>query len=298
MSRTYRDILLLAGGTLLAVLLILSLSSAMIRPLPHKVKAIVIFRIDDPQPYWQSHKLKRAIDLFLEEKVPVTLGVIPKVMNKSTVLEYPSFISYIKDLVYLHGDLIEIAQHGLTHLALSKVGGGSEFAGLPFHKQLEMIKKGKGILESIDPEIKLKSFIPPFDTFDNNTLEAVRELGFIAFSAMYDEDPRAEIGQPYVDKGLVVIHAAISLTKDWETGATRSYDELRESFDKVYNKSGVFVLETHYFRFDERNTEMIRELIHYMKRKDVAFMKLGDFGEGYLNGTIRKEDEYWIIGKD
>ncbi len=297
MSHTYRDILLLIGGILLAALLMLSLSSAMIRSLPHKVKAIVIFRMDDPQPYWQSDKLKRAIDLFLEEKVPVTLGIIPKVMNKSTILEHSPFISYTKDLVYLHGDLIEIAQHGLTHLALSKVRGASEFAGLPFHKQLEMIKEGKNILESIDPEIKLRSFIPPFDTFDNNTIEAVRELGFIVFSAMYDEDSSIEIGQPYVDKGLVIIHATSSL-KNWDTGAIRSYNELRESFSRVYSKCGVFVLETHYFLFDEKNTEKIRKFIHYMKGKDVAFMKLGDFGEGYLNRTIRKEDGYWIIGKD
>ncbi len=293
----HREILLLAGGVLLAALIVFSISSAMTLSLPKKAKAIVIFRMDDPQPSWQFDKLRRAVNLFIEERVPVTLGVIPKVMNRSTVLENEPFLSYIRELIYLHGDLIEIAQHGLTHLPLSKVGGASEFAGLPLNKQEKMMKEGKAILSSMDPRVKIRSFIPPFDTFDNNTLEAARDLGFIVFSAMYDEDS-ARIGEPYLDDGLVIVHASQSLTKNWETGATRGYEELKKSFDAVYRKGGVFVLEMHYFRFDERNTEVIRRLIHYMKGKDVAFMKLGDFGEGYLNGTIRKEGDYWILRRD
>ncbi len=290
----YKEILFLIGGILLAALLIISFSSVMNESLPHKAKAIVIFRMDDPQPSWQFDKLERAVNLFIEEKVPVTLGVIPKVMNRSTILKHPSFVTYIKSLVYLHGDLIEIAQHGLTHLALSKIGGASEFAGLPLAKQIKMMEEGKEILSSIDPKIEIKSFIPPFDTFDNNTLEAASELGFIVFSARYNETSAA-IGEPYIYKKLVVIHASQSLTKNWETGATESYDELKRSFDKVYDKGGVFVLETHYFRFNRKNAEIIRKLIHYMKGKDVAFMKLGDFGEGYLNGTVRKENGFWVI---
>ncbi len=258
---------------------------------PQRARAIVIFRMDDPQPGWKEERLRRSIDLFSEERVPLTLGVIPRPLDKFSVVNSPSFVSYLRRLTRARGSLLEVAQHGYTHLNMTDVGGASEFAGLPLDNQLLMMEKGRKILTSAGFEPTV--FIPPFDTYDNRTVEAARKAGFEVFSARYSAggDP----GVPVILNGIVVINAASSITRNWETGTVRSYEELKEDFDKVYDEGGVFVLEMHYYRFDGRTTHTVRELIHYMKGKDVAFMKLGEFGRGYLSGTVRKEDGMWVI---
>ncbi len=276
---------------MLAASLMIFLTLSLAAKTPQRARAIVIFRMDDPQPEWREERLRRSIDLFSEERVPLTLGVIPRPLDKFPVTSSPSFVSYLRRLTRARGVLFEVAQHGYTHLKVTDVGGASEFAGLPLDKQLEMVGRGRDILTSAG--LEPAAFIPPFDTYDNRTVEAARKAGFEVFSARYmaGGDP----GTPAVLDGIVVINAASSLTKNWETGAVRSYEELRDDFDEVYEKGGVFVLEMHYHRFDGRTTLTVRELIHYMKGKDVAFMKLGEFGRGYLSGNIRKEDGIWVI---
>ncbi len=286
-----RDSLVLLGGIVLAAVLVGSFMFSLTAKTPQRAKAIVIFRMDDPQPRWKEERLRRSIDLFSEERVPLTLGVIPRPLNKFSVADYPSFISYLRGLTRARGGLIEVAQHGYTHLKMTDVGGTSEFAGLPLDGQLEMMARGREILTSAGFEPLV--FIPPFDTYDNGTLEAAKEVGFEVFSARYSDE--GDPGSPVVLDGIVIINAATSLTKDWETGSVRSYEELKEEFDKIYEKGGVFVLEMHYYRFDGRTTLTVSKLIHYMKGKDVAFMKLGEFGKGYLDGTIRKEEGMWVI---
>ncbi len=258
---------------------------------PKTARAIVIFRIDDPQPQWKENTLKRAANLFIDEGVPVTLGVIPKPHNRSSILNYPSFIFFLRRLTMIRRSF-EVAQHGYTHLSLTKFKGSSEFGGISFEKQIDMMRKGKEILKSAGFEPR--TFIPPFDTYDSNTIRAASELGFIAFSAGYSNE--SDPGTPIIVRGMVVINAATSITKDWKTGSVRSFQELKQAFDDIYEKGGVFVLETHYYRLDERTTSTIRELIHYMKEKDVVFMTLGEFGEGFLSGRIRKDGELWRIG--
>ncbi len=276
----------------MAAILLTSFTLSVTEETPRRARTIVIFRMDDPQPGWKEGRLRRSIELFTEERIPVTLGVIPKPLNKFSVGDFPSFLSFIRRTVRVRGGLFEIAQHGYTHLEMTDVGGASEFAGLPLASQLEMMERGRDILSSagLDPV----TFIPPYDTYDDGTLEAARRAGFTVFSARYSTD--SDPGVPLILDGIVVINAASSLTKDWETGDTRSYEELKEDFDRIYDEGGVFVLEMHYYRFDVKTTLTVRKLIQYMREKDVVFMKLGEFGAGYLDGTVRREGGVWVIG--
>lgn len=104
--------------------------------------------MDDPQPRWRFQTLKRAVDLFVKERIPLTLGVIPYVGGKLEATEKP-FSDYMRRLLITKSGLIEVALHGLTHDVMTYSKGKSEFAGLPMEKQLEMIREGKGILEKI-----------------------------------------------------------------------------------------------------------------------------------------------------
>lgn len=297
-SSLSRDILLLAIGVILLILLILSAYISYTKPkIPHKARVIVIFRMDDPQPRWRFNALKRGVDLFVKEEIPLTLGVIPYVGGKFKASEDRLFSAYMRRLLITKSSLIEVALHGLTHDVRTYMKGKSEFAGLPMEEQLKMIKEGKSILGEIGAKVRV--FIPPFDTYDNNTIEALRKAGIIVLSARYMNENES-VGIPEVIDGLVVIHASQSLIGNWSTMTLNSYSDIKSSFDEMYEKGGVFVLEMHYHIFTKKQAlRLVNDLIHYMKSKgNVAFMELGDFGEGYLNGTIRKEDGVWVIGND
>ena len=85
-----RDVLILAVSIIILSLLIFLLYTSYVgSEIPRKAKVIVIFRMDDIQPNWKFHALRKGVDLFIEEKVPITLGVIPNVGGKLKVSEDP-----------------------------------------------------------------------------------------------------------------------------------------------------------------------------------------------------------------
>ena len=75
-----------------------------------------------------------------------------------------------------------VAMHGYQHVYMQKKGGVfplnlfSEFAGLPLPRQLVMLEKGKGILDSHG--IKTDIFMAPAHSYDKNTLKALYQAGF------------------------------------------------------------------------------------------------------------------------
>ena len=77
----------------------------------------------------------------------------------------------------------EIALHGYNHLAISSWGGvnpvnnRSEFAGLSLDDQKEKIKKGVDVFKKhgIEPNV----FFAPSHTFDENTIDALKECSKI-----------------------------------------------------------------------------------------------------------------------
>lgn len=75
-----------------------------------------------------------------------------------------------------------IAQHGYRHVYTTQKGGMfplndfAEFAGMPFARQLEMVKRGREILAAHGIETDL--FMAPAHAYDKNTLRALSECGF------------------------------------------------------------------------------------------------------------------------
>lgn len=75
-----------------------------------------------------------------------------------------------------------IAQHGCYHKYTTKKGGCfplnhfSEYAGVAYARQKEMIAKGRAVLE--EKGFYPKVFMAPGHTFDKSTLKALKECGF------------------------------------------------------------------------------------------------------------------------
>jgi len=145
----------------------------------------MIFRYDD-YTLTLSRLNDTILDIFKRNGIPLTIGVIPFDENSAILNNFDS--NRIGDLKSRIGrNEIEVALHGFNHKNIVK--GRflkrhyySEFATESYNRQYYEIKRGKKVLDSL-LNINIGTFIPPFDTYDNKTLEALSSQGFKTISA-------------------------------------------------------------------------------------------------------------------
>ncbi|MCR4650604.1 MAG: DUF2334 domain-containing protein [Lachnospiraceae bacterium] len=160
-----------------------------------------VIRLDDITPDMDPVRFERVRKLFDEYNVRPLIGVVPEcrddILNRSE--PDPDFWSMVKEL---EAKGWKIAQHGTYHVyetedsGLLGINPFSEFAGLQYHVQLDKIRKGRAILESNG--IHTDIFMAPGHTFDDNTVEALKETGFTSVTdGLYV--------RPYIYKGLLFV---------------------------------------------------------------------------------------------
>jgi len=181
MSRTRRRRAWITLATLALILLSLRLFLASsyfdLHRNPTK-KVIVVFRNDDIQEFSASADAYRFLQLFVENGIPQTYAVVPfkKDLTKDAVL-----VSLLKD--QQARGLAEIALHGYAHE--NHAGKRrSEFAGRPLEEQWEKIRSGKAHLERIFQR-NVVTFIPPFNSYDQQTLQACVRSGIQVLSSSH-----------------------------------------------------------------------------------------------------------------
>lgn len=135
------------------------------------------FRLDDIAPNMNWDNFNRVADIFNHYNIKPLLAVIPDIQDPE-LARYSSaswdFWQAVKDLKN-KGWLI--AQHGYQHLYKTREGGllrihnRSEFAGLDFKTQRQMLESGKKILEEKIGEINI--FVAPAHSFDKITIRAL-----------------------------------------------------------------------------------------------------------------------------
>ena len=131
----------------------------------------VAFRFDDVQNFWLNDVQIKVIDTFHEKNTPVTVGIIGNHFGKDEKL-----VNSINNLVQAEFD-IEIANHGWQH---------EDFAKYQKDEQSDLLKKSnQAILETLG--ISPTVFIPPLNSFDDDTLSAMSENGIKYFSTELDE---------------------------------------------------------------------------------------------------------------
>lgn len=137
----------------------------------------VIFRIDD---FGIDNELfyPKLFEIFEKHNTSLIIGVVPYKMIDGKL----SGLSELQIKILKQGQtkgLIEIAQHGMNHINNSRPPAtASEFKGLSFHEQYCRILKGKRYLEETFQGSKIITFIPPWNSFDENTILALEKLDF------------------------------------------------------------------------------------------------------------------------
>ncbi len=147
-----------------------------------------IYRIDDAAPGMNWANFNRFIELFKKYRVVPLVGVVPdnKDPNLTVQKEEPRFWDIIKKLK--DDGIIEVSQHGYQHKYTTKLiqpfqrfcgfKPQSEFYGLSYRRQYEMLKAGKSIFAQHG--IKVDVFMSPGHSFDSNTKKALKALEFRA----------------------------------------------------------------------------------------------------------------------
>ena len=171
----------------------------------------VCFRYDDPSPTSDHALEKNIIEILAEYEASATFAVIPFRSPK----EEGGLIRWSADTARHLVDaadkgIIEIAQHGTTHVQISQTESGlpSEYFGQPFGWQLSRIQDGLAELETVFGK-RIGGFVPPWNTYDENTAKATKEVGLAYLS------PSLEIYQsgklPIIPKTCNLLHAQAAI---------------------------------------------------------------------------------------
>jgi len=154
----------------------------------------VVFRFDDPSALSSTEIELKVIKAFREHNASVTFGVIPyKCANTRDTSPQELFALDKKKGALLKQvadeGVVDIALHGYSHqMRKSKIW--TEFSGMDYDSQYDKLSKGKKLLEDLMGK-PISTFIPPYNSYDLNTLKALEKLGFTILSAgIYEEVPK------------------------------------------------------------------------------------------------------------
>ncbi len=152
---------------------------------PQKKVITFILRYDDYSVDSNTELEVKLLDALQKYNIPATFAVIPYIYEEASPGSPPQPLSQAKaDMlkVAMKADILEVAQHGYTHQPNSPQGNATEFAGLDYASQRQKIAEGKTFLEGI-LNTKIATFVPPYNSYDLNTLQALEDLGFNTISA-------------------------------------------------------------------------------------------------------------------
>ena len=157
---------------------------------PPKKQITVVFRFDDYSSLSQTEFEVKLINTFRKYNAVCTFGVIPYVCEGNIHDTLPQDVVplILKKAAILKNavkeEILEVALHGYSHQTIRKKEDldYTEFSGLDFNSQVKKITMGRNYLEEM-LDIKISTFIPPWNTYDSNTIRAIEKLGFKCFSA-------------------------------------------------------------------------------------------------------------------
>ena len=150
----------------------------------------IVFRYDDYSSRSATALERHIIAAFQKHGVCCTFGIIPfvKAVNYLDVQPQAGIpLTAAKAAMArnaIQAGAMDAAQHGYSHQTLQSQPGGwhTSFVGLDYDSQLYKIRTGKVFLDEM-LHTKLTTFIPPFNSYDPNTLKALEKLDFQCLSA-------------------------------------------------------------------------------------------------------------------
>jgi peptidoglycan/xylan/chitin deacetylase (PgdA/CDA1 family) len=149
-------------------------------------KIYVVFRYDDYSSLSPTDIEIKIIELFRKNHISFTIGVVPytrNLQNKNTVSGniYPLTLLKAEILRKAVRDrVVNVALHGYLHEKRDK--NIPEFVGAGYESELQKLIDGRKVIEDL-VGVAPGTFIPPWNSYDINTLIALENSGFNAISS-------------------------------------------------------------------------------------------------------------------
>jgi len=212
---------------------------------PCNSEVLVVFRYDDYSATSPIEVDRSVINAFASRRMALTVGVIPYVcegdihdpMPQKTLSMDGEKAALLRASV--RNGTVDAAVHGYSHQnrLRSPVGHFTEFAGLSIEHQRRRMAEAKSEVERLAGGL-VETFIPPWDSFDKQTLRAAEAEGFRCFSASAagPDMRRTRLRTVPVTTGLIGVRNAIEEARRQHNGrpivgVLFHYYELRESGD-------------------------------------------------------------------
>lgn len=241
----------------------------------------IAVRLDDitPDMDWESFlRFKELLDRY---QVKPLIGVVPDNQDKnlkgSAKGSPDDFWTYVREL-QKQGWVV--AMHGYRHIYTTGKGGlfplnnFSEFAGISYEKQRQMLEKGKAYLK--EKGIATELFMAPAHSYDQNTLKALRDTGFRALTDGFGKSP-------YEYKGLTFYPISFRLSST------------------LRKKDGYSTMVVHTGTTTEKELERYEE---YFKREDAQWISYGEYLGvkavkrkilGRCKEFLMAKGKYWMV---
>lgn len=224
-----------------------------------------------PDMDWDNFNFFRK--LFKETGITPLLGIVPDNRDPklSCSVAREDFYEVMKGL---QNEGYSLAMHGFRHMYTTKSGGifplnnYSEFAGIPYDRQKEMLMRGKEKLREhgIDTDI----FMAPAHSYDNNTLRALKETGFRKITDGFGRAPYRYKGITFypisfkLDRSLkqkngvttMVIHANTVTEKD------------KERYVRIFKEYGKNMISySEYLKMEPVTRNILGKALEYLLAK-------------------------------
>lgn len=219
-----------------------------------KSSKMVIIRVDDIQAFSWTDISEKIINDAYVRKIPIVLGVIPKDLK-----EDGDFYKFLRKR-RCH---FEIAQHGFEH-NVGDDGVTPEFRGKTKKEALEMIVKGKKIIETLSRE-KIITFIPPNNEYSEGTKESLREAKIKLVSSE---------GKQYFDMDTSVFN--------YDIKSLMSADKIILDCEKEFVKSNLCVIMIHpqdfadLSGFNKEKYKIYIDILDNLQKLGISFVRFKD----------------------
>jgi peptidoglycan/xylan/chitin deacetylase (PgdA/CDA1 family) len=231
-------------------------------------RVTVVFRFDDYSETSDTEMEVKLINAFRQRGVCCTFSIIPFICKGST---HDSREQGVIPLSTTKADIlkgaveagaVELALHGYAHQTIRDTGGWTEFIGLGYDAQFAKLKKGKDFVEQMLAQ-PVTIFVPPWNSYDSNTAQALGDLGFRCLSAAtfgVGEGPSSlkflpatsdllqlrqavEVARrrPDADRLVVALFHAYDFVEADKVQGIMTYQELIELLDWLVSQSDVDV---------------------------------------------------------
>lgn len=266
-------------SSILFILLAITFSSFCIE-IPKSTKSVyVVFRFDDYSAISLTELELKIINVFRRNEGSVTFSVIPfrcagdvHDTSPQEIIPLNQAKADILRTAVIDGTL-EIALHGYSHQTIDSEYM-TELKGMDYGSQLERLAKGKYLLEELTGS-KVTSFVPPWNTYDLNTLQAIEKLGFSTISA-------GMVGEATEDSKLFFLPTSSNLSQVRKA--------IRDARRLSYFQPIIVILfhEYDFKEIDEKNgTVTFKEFSDILSwvtsQEDVRLLKISEATELFKN---------------